>query len=67
MTPARLDVPSLVVGIAVLVLGALLLFDRIDMLQLRLCVIVPAFLAACGAILLAWGLDSRETTEASTA
>ena len=67
MTPARLDVPSLVVGIAVLVLGALLLLDRLDVLQLRLCVIVPAFLAASGAILRAWGLDSRETTEASRA
>lgn len=56
----RPDVPSLVGGIVVLLLGALLLLDRLDVLQLRFGIVVPAFLGACGAVLLAWGLDSRE-------
>ncbi len=60
MSPRRPDVPALVAGITVLALGALLLLDRLDALTLSFGVLPPAFLAACGAILLATGLDNRE-------
>ncbi len=56
----RADVPALVAGLAVLALGALLLLEHVGALGLRFGVIPPAFLAACGAILLATGLDHRD-------
>jgi hypothetical protein len=48
--------PSLVAGIAVLVLGAILLLDAIDALGLSFAVLAPVACAATGAILLARGL-----------
>jgi len=56
----RPDLPALVAGLAILALGALLLLDRVDALELRFGVLAPAFLAVCGAILLATGLDNRD-------
>ncbi len=56
----RADRPALVAGLVVLTLGALLLLDRVDVLELSVGVLAPLFLAACGAILLATGLDNRD-------
>lgn len=56
----RTDVPALVGGLVVLALGAMLLLDRVDAIELRLGVLAPVFLAACGAILLSTGLANRE-------
>ncbi len=56
----RADRPALVAGLVVLTLGALLLLDRVDVLELSFGVLAPLFLAACGAILLATGLDNRD-------
>ena len=55
----RLDLPALVAGIVVLGLGALLLLDRLGALTLGFGELAPVFLGACGAILLASGLDER--------
>jgi len=60
MSPRRPDLPALVAGIVILALGALLLLDRLDALELTFGALMPAFLAACGAILLATGLDNRD-------
>ena len=56
---SRPDVPSLVAGVAVVALGALLLADRLGGLDLRFALIAPACLAVIGAILLASGLSRR--------
>lgn len=56
----RPDLPALVSGLVVLALGVVLLLDRVDVLSLRFGALAPVFLAACGAILLATGLDSRD-------
>ncbi len=50
------DVPSLVAGIAVLVLGLVLLLDATDAIALSFAVLAPVACAAAGAILLARGL-----------
>jgi hypothetical protein len=50
------DVASLVAGIAVLVLGLVLLLDATDLLTLRFALLAPVACAATGAILLARGL-----------
>lgn len=55
------DTPALVSAIVVLALGAVLALDAADLLELRLAVLAPLFLAAIGAILLATGLDGRRT------
>jgi hypothetical protein len=60
-----LDVPALVAGLVVLALGALLLLDRVDVLHLSFGALAPAFLGACGAILLATGLDTRDREAAA--
>lgn len=60
MSPRRADVPALVAGIVILGFGLLVLLDRVDALELSFGVLAPAFLAVCGAILLATGLDNRE-------
>lgn len=60
MSPRRADLPALVGGLVVLALGVLLLLDRIDVIELSFGALAPAFLAACGAILLATGLDNRD-------
>ena len=53
------DVPSLVAGLAITVLGVLLLLDRLAVLDLRFGYLWPALLATVGAILLASGLSGR--------
>jgi hypothetical protein len=56
---SRPDVPTLVAGLAVAALGALLLADRAGGLDLRFALVTPACLAVIGAILLASGLSRR--------
>lgn len=56
MSRARPDVPSLVAGIAVLVLGVILLLDSTGAVDLQFGVLGPVACAAAGAILLARGL-----------
>ena len=51
--------PSLVAGIAMITLGAALLLDRLDTIDLRFGTFVPLAFAAMGAILLALGLSRR--------
>ncbi len=60
MSPRRLDLPALVAGIVVLGLGVLLLLDRVDALSIGFGELAPVFLGACGAVLLATGLDNRD-------
>lgn len=60
MASRRPDVPSLVAGVAVLLLGAILLLDRLDVLDLRFAALGPLACAALGAVLLATGLTRRD-------
>ncbi len=55
-TPRGPDLPALVGGLAIAVLGGLLLLDALDALELGFAVLTPVALAALGAILLASGL-----------
>jgi len=55
-----LDLPSLVAGIAVVLLGLVLLLDRLDVLSLRFASLGPLACAAIGAVLLASGLGRRD-------
>jgi hypothetical protein len=55
----ELDVPSLVAGLAIVVLGAVLLLDRLDVLTLRFAALGPLACAVLGAVLLATGLVRR--------
>ena len=59
MARRPLDLPSLVAGVAVVVLGAVLLLDRLDVLNLRFASLGPLACAAIGAVLLASGLVRR--------
>ena len=59
-TARRPDVPTLVAGLALLALGALLLLDAEDAIELRLAALAPIACAAVGAILLASGLSRRD-------
>jgi hypothetical protein len=52
----RLDIPGLVGGLAVTVLGFLLLLDRLEVLHLGFGWLWPALLAAIGVYLIASGL-----------
>ncbi len=52
--------PALVAGLAVLVLGALLLAHALGVLELSFALFAPVACAATGAILLANGLGRRE-------
>ena len=57
MTPRPgFDPASLVAGVIVIALGALLLLDQADVLDLRAEYAFPAVLAAIGGVLLACGL-----------
>jgi hypothetical protein len=49
-----------VAGVAVLLLGAILLLDRLDVLDLRFAALGPLACAALGAVLLATGLTRRD-------
>jgi len=53
---ARPHVPSLVAGIAIVVLGVVLLLDSLGAFELRFAVLGPLACAAAGAILLSSGL-----------
>jgi hypothetical protein len=53
----RVDVVTLVGGIAVAVLGALLLLDVLDAVNLRFAALAPLACAAVGGVLLARGLE----------
>ena len=57
--PKRLDVPTLVGGLAAAGVGVLLLLDSIGALRLGFGWLGPALLAAVGAYLLAGGLAQR--------
>jgi hypothetical protein len=59
-TARRPDVPTLVAGLALLTLGALLLLDAEDAIELRLGALAPIACAAVGAILLASGLSRKD-------
>ena len=54
------DLPSLVAGLVIVVLGAVLLLDRLDVLTLHFASWGPLACAAIGAILLASGLGRRD-------
>jgi hypothetical protein len=56
----RRDVPSIVAGIAVLALGAVLLLAEIGAFELSFGVFAPVACAAAGAILLANGLSRQD-------
>jgi hypothetical protein len=56
----KVDVVSLVGGIAVAVIGALLLLDVLDALTLRFAALAPIACAAVGGVLLARGLEGGE-------
>ena len=53
----RPDRLSLVAGLAIGLLGALLLLDRTGVIELRFAFAAPAILACLGAILLTAGLE----------
>ena len=57
MRPGSPDAPSLVAGVAIVALGALLLADQEGALELRFATLAPAVCAALGAIMLALGLS----------
>jgi hypothetical protein len=54
------DIRALVAGVAVLVLGALLLLNALDVLDLSFALFAPVACAATGAILFANGLTRGE-------
>ena len=56
----RPDPVSLAAGLALLVLGGLLLLDATSALELSFAVLAPVACAAAGAILLVSGLSRRE-------
>lgn len=56
----RPDIPSLVAGAVIAVLGVVVLLDRADVLDLRFAALGPLICAALGAILLASGFARRE-------
>ena len=59
MARRELDLPSLVAGLAIVVLGTVLLLDRVDVLTLRFAALGPLACAVLGAVLLATGLARR--------
>jgi hypothetical protein len=56
----RADPPTLVAGLAVLVLGAVLLAESLGAFELSFAAFAPLALAAIGATLLASGLSRRD-------
>jgi hypothetical protein len=56
----RVDLPALVAGLAILLFGAVLLLDRLDVLNLRFAALGPLACAVLGAIFLASGLARRD-------
>jgi hypothetical protein len=55
-----LDLPSFVGGVVILVIGAVLLLDRLDVITLHFASFGPLCCAAIGAVLLATGLSRRD-------
>ena len=55
----RPDLPSLASGIALIALGTVLLFDRLEMIEVGFGVFGPLLLAALGVMLLTLGLSRR--------
>ena len=53
------DLPSLASGIALIALGTVLLFDRLEMIEVGFGVFSPLLLAALGVMLLTLGLSRR--------
>ena len=53
----RPDAGTLVAGLAIIVLGAVLLLDGLDVLTLRFAAFAPLACAVLGAVLLARGLE----------
>ena len=60
MARRALDVPSLVAGLVIVLLGGVLLLDRLDVLTLHFASFGPLACAAIGAVLLATGLTRRD-------
>jgi hypothetical protein len=56
----RPDLPSLAAGLAVVVIGLLMLLDDAGSIDLSFAVFAPVACAAAGAVLLAAGLGRRE-------
>ena len=59
MGTRELDTASLVAGLVVIALGAILLLDRTGTIDLRFGLLWPALTGAAGAVLLAVGLSAR--------
>ena len=55
----RIDLASLVAGLALVGFGAVLLLDQLDVVDLRFAAIGPIVCAVLGAILLGAGLGRR--------
>jgi hypothetical protein len=60
MTRRRPDLPSLVAGIGLLVFGAVLLADALDVVDLSLAALAPLACCLGGGVLLATGLTRRD-------
>jgi hypothetical protein len=61
VSPGRsIDVRSIVAGLSVLALGAVLLLDQTGVIELSFGILAPVACAVTGAILLANGLGRRE-------
>jgi hypothetical protein len=54
------DPVALVAGLAIAAFGAVLLLDRLDVVDLRFAALAPLVCALLGAILLATGLTRRD-------
>ena len=65
MSSRPYDVPSLVAGIAFALFGLLLLVNTTDAVDLGFGLLAPAFLAVCGAILVATGLNAGDDRDGS--
>lgn len=55
----RLDLPSVVSGLALVIVGTVLLLDREEVLDLDFGGLWPLLAFAIGAVLLALGIDDR--------
>lgn len=60
MTRPRPDLPSLVAGIGLVVFGAVLLADALDVVDLSFAALVPLACFVVGDVLLAAGLTRRD-------
>jgi hypothetical protein len=60
MIARRLDLPSFVAGVGLLVFGAVLLADALDVIDLSFAPLVPLACFLVGDVLLAAGLTRRD-------